>query len=426
MAAHHNPQQGHLSAMSDVDGDGASAYAASAYSQSPYSPGPVPVPLLAPSPQMVFPPSPSLQPSAADLLNLMLQMQERHHQELQQQLSMQQQQHQQQMALQQQQHQQQLHLQQQQLNLQQQKLMNDGNKMSEFRIPSISPPVFKGETIKKKARDAQATITNYLDEAERLCRNNNLRGDGQPIRYKNHLTYVQWLESGLKDHAAERWRKLEFSHRVNMTFAAFKDWIQKTFSSPLSFQDAMRALTKIQQFRSCQDYVEEFDHLTRAVEACGIILQEEVLIFFFMEGLKDHLHQSKDLFDIKVLRDLQNEALRLDRFYWETRKKGSSSGTPTRKSTSTSTSTSTASRGDPMDVSNVEGKGKTFLKLTKEEKEEFKRQNRCSFCRQSGHTIDNCQDPRKKSFRPKSNNVEATPAESSYSSESGEGGEASD
>ncbi|KAJ3096641.1 hypothetical protein HDU96_000694 [Phlyctochytrium bullatum] len=408
--------QAPLSILSDADD------AASAYSQSLYSPAPAPhgpVPPFAPSPPMGFPPSPNQQPSAADLLNIMLQMQERHHHELQQQLAMQQQQHHQQMSLQQQHYQQQLHFQQQQLNLQQQKLMNDGSKLSEFRIPSIPPPTFRGDTTKKKARDAQATITNYLDEAERLCRNNNLRGDGQPARYKNHLTYVQWLESGLKDHAAERWRKLEFNTRINLSFAEFRDWIQKTFSSPLSFQDAMRALANIKQNRSCQDFVEEFDHLTRAVEACGVNLQEEVLIFFFMEGLKDHLHQSKDLFDIKVLRDLQNEAVRLDRFYWETRKKGSSGGIAKK---SASTSTSSASRNDPMDITNTEGKRKVFQKLTPEEKNEFKRQNRCTFCREHGHVIDNCPDPKRRPFKGRVNNaeteIEADTSESSDGAES--------
>ncbi|KAJ3111944.1 hypothetical protein HDU96_005119 [Phlyctochytrium bullatum] len=238
-------------------------------------------------------------PSTADLMRIIVDMQERHHREMQQL------------------HQQQMAFQQQQLHLEQQKLLQASSKLPEFRIPSVSPPTFKGEP-RKKARDTQAAITNYLDEAERLCRSHNLRGDGQPARYNNHLTYVQWLEAGLKEHAAERWRKLDFNQRVNMTFHDFKNWVQLTFSSPLSFHDAMRSLTTLKQHRSCREYVEEFDHLVRAIKACNIKLQEEVLVFFFREGLKDHLQQSKDLFEIKILRDLQTEATRLDTFYWET------------------------------------------------------------------------------------------------------------
>ncbi|KAJ3088909.1 hypothetical protein HDU96_003960, partial [Phlyctochytrium bullatum] len=93
------------------------------------------------------------------------------------------------------------------------------------------------------------------------------------------------------------------------------------------------------------------------------------------------------------------EADRLDRFYW-----GNKDRTTTKYDSRGSYKAS--GRGDDMQIDNIET-GKRFRKLTPEEKIEYRRTNRCTFCRETGHTIENCKHPLKKPFKPRINNVEA-------------------
>ncbi|KAJ3091580.1 hypothetical protein HDU96_003027, partial [Phlyctochytrium bullatum] len=182
------------------------------------------------------------------------------------------------------------------------------------------------------------------------------------------------------------------------------------------FEEAVKALDRVKQTRSAVDYSEEFNHLLRVVNVHGAGYDPRILCVKYRAGLKEILQKENDLYDIADdLVALQTLAQRRDLINWE-RGKSSSSDSKHAASSSkgkSSVATNTSKRDDPMQLANAEGTAnakKSFRKLTKEEKEEYRKSNRCSFCRRNGHIIDDCRDPRKRASTQGAsvNNTEAS------------------
>ncbi|KAI8839604.1 hypothetical protein BC829DRAFT_453684 [Chytridium lagenaria] len=166
-------------------------------------------------------------------------------------------------------------------------------------------PNVQGNTKDLPTVKAQAIITNYLKDCETQCSTHDFLGDGETPRYTNHRTYVQWLQSGLQDHALTAWHAESKTERENWTFAQFSTWIQTKFSSPLSLQEAIHALEDLKQSGSAVDYTQKFEDLLQAIRAENV-----------PTGSVKRTCMEKELFDIKDnLKALQTETERLDKYH---------------------------------------------------------------------------------------------------------------
>jgi len=285
----------------------------------------------------------------------------------------------------------------QQLQTQQQSFQTTNSAHSQqqlpvFKAPTVQPPTFDGKTYTRPAQEAQATIDDYIHQCENKARFYNLRADGNPILFTGHLTYTQWVILGLKDYASEQWRLLPDDRRNNMTWKEFTDWIRTTFTSPMTLQQAISALDQIKQTKSALMYVQEFNRLLAALESQQIKLPALYHCTKFKNGLKAHLQNNATLFGIdQDLPTLQKEAIRLDTINWELTKKTRDHPNSHFKPTPRP-STSTNHTPTPMELDNTE----RFKKLTDTEREHYKKNNWCTFCRQKDHTIDKCE--RRKQF----------------------------
>ncbi|KAJ3202327.1 hypothetical protein HDU67_000638 [Dinochytrium kinnereticum] len=291
-------------------------------------------------------------------------------------------------------------------------------KLPQFKIPSVKPPTFRGDSKKQNAHEAQAQITAYLREAELACETNDLLGDFVKPRFTNQKTYVQWLQSGLSGQALVEWTKIDSGTRHNMSWKNFQSWIQQEFSSPLSLQEAVHALEDLKQKNSCVEYSKRFNDLLEAMRAEGLEMPDKYLCIRYRRGLKDNLATEKKLFDLEDIDSLQKEAERLDKFFWQSTGRSNKEKSQNQqqngrffrsershgKSAETQTKNSNNGSGPtPMELGNTEARPK----LTKEEKTEYWKKGWCVFCRAHDHTLNDCKAPGKRTHYPaKVNNIE--------------------
>ena len=262
--------------------------------------------------------------------------------------------------------------------------------LKEFRMTSTPAPEFDGLIRTKAPHEAQAIIDDYLHKSERAAFMNKFRADGQPDLYLNHRTYVDYISMGLKGIALKKWRRMPQGTRDMMTWSAYKHWIRTSFSSPLSFSNAVRTLNNIRQVKSAAAYTERFNELVEAIRANNVILDEKILVTTYLDGLKPHLHRQHDLFAIKNLEDLQTAAERLDEYYFNKSKEDRNDN---HQSFRSNKKPSPIVKDDPMELDNVEGKKRSFRRLTEDERRTYDRNGWCKFCRSKEHRTNDCTHP---------------------------------
>ncbi|KAJ3196259.1 hypothetical protein HDU67_004108 [Dinochytrium kinnereticum] len=279
-------------------------------------------------------------------------------------------------------------------------------------MPSVKPPVFKGDTKSQPPHEAQYAIQDYLRQAKNAAQTNDLRGDGEVPRFRNHKTWVTWLKSGLQGEALRLWDELPDLERNDMTWARYQQWIHDTFSSPLTLEGAWSSLVSLRQTGSCVDYNKKFNVLKHAIEAEGISIPEKIICIEYRRGLKDNLAKEPVIMEYDQITALQTHAERLDKMQHDRARMSSNSKNDPGKNHSFRNSGTSAQQSQknnsngagPMEIGTKQGYPQ---KLTKEEKDQYRRNGWCTFCRSKEHNYDNCTSPNKKR-RAQVNAVEAT------------------
>jgi hypothetical protein len=310
-------------------------------------------------------------------------------------------------------------------------------RLLEFKPLTTPAPSFSGDTRFLPAHEAQDKIENYLFEVESRAHLLRLRPSiVTETDYRDHPTYVQWASTGLKGTALTKWRKLDVTMRNNLSWNAYQEWIVKNFSSPLVISQAIKAMDTITQKGSAVTYSALFNNIVNALSSAGVIYPAKHLCTKYLQGLKPHLQSDKDLFAIEDLDDLQAEAERLDDFYWRMNQgnKGKNNAhqqgnqqhhrsnnqrqssnlkepfRPFRGQSSTSDNGRphyNLAVDDPMEVDNITATTgrdrRKFIPLSDSEKQAYRNNGWCVYCRSHEHSIDHCQKLKKKRQNSDSN-----------------------
>ncbi|KAJ1568918.1 hypothetical protein HK405_012260 [Cladochytrium tenue] len=272
----------------------------------------------------------------------------------------------------------------------------------EFKRPSVAPPRFDGSVMKLVPYECQARVAEYLAFCEQQCRYYGFRADDEVAHYENHLTYVDWLQGGLKETAFHVWQLLPKAERQTMTWTGYQKWIQDHFQSKLAYARAVAILTSLKQRTSARDYAFRFNNILYSI---GEHADKTMICTIFRNGLKPEIASNSGIDSIDTdLSALQQEAIRLDELAWNARQQN-------RTTIQTATQRPAPTFGnkkpiyeevnDPMEVDNTERLGKPKkgrpAPLTEKERAEYRENGWCTFCRRRDHTIDKCQHPNKRS-----------------------------
>jgi hypothetical protein len=292
-----------------------------------------------------------------------------------------------------------------------------------FKVPSVKPPTFNGETIKKPAHEAASIINDYLYTSEEVCRLHRFLGDNETPTHVGQPSYTDFIATGLTGQALKAWQHVETNTRRAMTWSNYQTWIRNNFSSPLTFTEANESLRTLKQKGSAQAYTQVFNDLVYSIEAStpsipgstspvASAFNVQVLCSLYRGGLKPILQADADLHKLNTnLTDLQRETERLDDFYWRQGKKSNNNnysssrnhqGSNQHHSTYANKSGS-GSGPAPMDLSNLQQR----RRLTDDEKQLYRRNQWCTYCRSHEHTYEKCDSPGKRKFSPKLNNAES-------------------
>jgi hypothetical protein len=277
-------------------------------------------------------------------------------------------------------------------------------RLPEFKMTSRDPPSFSGDFSKKQAHQIQVEISEYLDNCEMQGRMYKFLFDNEPSIYSNQTHVREWISTGLTGIASSAWRQLSTIERQTKTWADFKKWIQDSFSSKLTLEQAAQALVELRQKASLKNYAQNFNDLNSALSTGNVILPPTFLCILFRLGMKDNLRTENALFEIKDnLVKLQQDAERLDDFYWRqgskqrAKDKGRTQPPNLRNGSQTNNSTRTTSTDGPvpMELGNVQrnsnnNENQTKRKLTDEEKAQYRKNGWCVYCRSKEHAYEVC------------------------------------
>ncbi|KAJ3195076.1 hypothetical protein HDU67_004506, partial [Dinochytrium kinnereticum] len=229
-----------------------------------------------------------------------------------------------------------------------------------------------GDLSRKPAHEAQGEIDEYLHQAATDARIYGFLADNAYPTHLHQLTYVDWVSTGLTGIARTAWRRLPEEQRYSMSWATYREWIQKNFSSSLTLQQATDAIDTIKQKGAATTYSQQFNELVAAIESSGIHQDEKLLCIKYRRGLKEKLQENEDLFKIESLQELQHSTERLDDFHWRKGKgKQPQSFQNNRRFRSQQTNDGTT----PMEIDNLEASKRQ--RLTEQEKVTY-RANGCT------------------------------------------------
>ncbi|KAJ3093522.1 hypothetical protein HDU97_009514 [Phlyctochytrium planicorne] len=277
----------------------------------------------------------------------------------------------------------------------------DGSKprLPVFKVTSCPPPSFNGNFGTKPAHVVNATIEEYLDNAQQQCLLHGFLADNERPRYIEHKTYVQWLCSGLKGSAATKWRSVDIKTRQNMHWRDYCKWIRKNFTSQLAVSQAIDALDIIQQRTSVIEYNTRFNELVDSLIKNRVSYPEIALCTKYRRGLKTHLSSHKDIYESNDLQEIQDRAETLDDIHTRT--------TRAAKRSEPKSSSSGTANNNIQAVADAKPKHKP---LTAEEKALYKENCWCTYCRSHDHTYEDCTAPGKRQHKKstKTDNAVAT------------------
>ncbi|KAJ3219726.1 hypothetical protein HDU81_000265 [Chytriomyces hyalinus] len=182
-----------------------------------------------------------------------------------------------------------------------------------FRMPSVKPITFSGSFRNKPAHKVQNLLDDYLERSHEICILYGFAPSTNQTTQLNQPTFVQFTSSGLSKNACIAWRQISKDNRIFMTWGACATWIQDTFGSTLTLDQALNTMDNLRQTTSAVIYSAKFNELVSAISAANIDYSQKHLCSCYRKGLKPHLRATPDLICIKDnLKTLQQETEQLD------------------------------------------------------------------------------------------------------------------
>lgn len=204
--------------------------------------------------------------------------------------------------------------------------------------------------------------------------------------------------SFLQGNAMTWWRAMIGSRDpTTITWQDFTTHIRKEFVPTNAVKSAREKLKRLAQHSSVAAYVRDFRNLALQIPD----MSDAEKLDRFVTGLKPQVRRDVDQFDPSTFDDAVARAERADNlnFYSNSRL---SFNSPNRFNSLQEDSSSQVPRSTPMDLSsmratgssnNINSRSRQFTKLTPQEREKLRRENKCFYCREGGHPLSKC--PRK-------------------------------
>ncbi|KAJ3222899.1 hypothetical protein HDU78_011553, partial [Chytriomyces hyalinus] len=164
-----------------------------------------------------------------------------------------------------------------------------------FRMPSVKPITFSGSFRNKPAHEVQNLLDDYLERSHEICILYGFAPSINQMTQLNQPTFVQFASSGLSENARIAWRQIPKDDRTLMTWDAYSAWIQNTFGSTLTLDQALDAMDDLRQTTSAVIYSAKFNELVSAISAADVDYSQKHLCSRYRRGLKPHLRATPDL-----------------------------------------------------------------------------------------------------------------------------------
>ncbi|KAJ3249866.1 hypothetical protein HDU77_007377 [Chytriomyces hyalinus] len=139
-----------------------------------------------------------------------------------------------------------------------------------FRMPSVKPITFSGSFRNKPAHEVQNLLDDYLERSHEICILYGFAPSINQMTQLNQPTFVQFASSGLSENARIAWRQIPKDDRTLMTWDAYSAWIQNTFGSTLTLDQALDAMDDLRQTTSAVIYSAKFNELVSAISAADV------------------------------------------------------------------------------------------------------------------------------------------------------------
>ena len=205
---------------------------------------------------------------------------------------------------------------------------------------------------------------------------------------KPEAAWVPYASALLRGPAATWWRVRTHDGELQLDYPwqVFSSAIKQTFKPINSVQHAKDRIATLRQKRSAAEYCNEFRLLTLDIPH----MNEEWKLDAFLRGLKPNVQRELERYPPSSLEDAMRQAERIDSvdFKYSSRKQGNSGGAQHERPWRNSSSQ--GSGPVPMELGAID----TKQRLSDADREKLRRENRCFFCREQGHTKFFC--PKKK------------------------------
>ncbi|KAJ1549018.1 hypothetical protein HK405_011162 [Cladochytrium tenue] len=166
-------------------------------------------------------------------------------------------------------------------------------------MPSAKPPEFDGSVFKLAPHECQACVSEYLSLCEHMCQLHGFKTDDDTTeKYSYHLTWVDWIQTGLRDHAFQLWQRIDSHECAKMKWSQFKTWVESNFLSKLAFNKAITLILTLKQLRSVHDYTYQFNGILYSLDNA---INDKAICTYFQNGLKPSLRSRPEL---DVINDL--------------------------------------------------------------------------------------------------------------------------
>ncbi|KAJ3191213.1 hypothetical protein HDU82_003689, partial [Entophlyctis luteolus] len=185
--------------------------------------------------------------------------------------------------------------------------------LPDFKMPSIKPITFTGNIKHMPVHQLQNFLDDYLKHSLETCKLYNLAQDINSTTHVGQPTYIQFVSSGLTEHARTSWRHVSEEEHSAMTWNGYCNWILTNFGSTLTLSQAVEGMEDLCQTKSAILYSAQFNKIVTAIKAASITYPDHHLCIKYLNGLKPHLQTVPNLYRItEDLKKLHQEAEKLD------------------------------------------------------------------------------------------------------------------
>ena len=201
---------------------------------------------------------------------------------------------------------------------------------------------------------------------------------------KPESTWVAYASALLRGPAATWWRVTTLDGDLQRSdpwpWSTFSTALKNNFKPINSVQHAKDRVATLRQRRSATEYCNEFRLLTLDIPG----MDEEWKLDAFLRGLKPNVQRELERYPPSNLADAMRQAERIDAvdFKYSSRKAGNSSGGQQDRQWRSNSGQHNGPA--PMELGAIDSNQRQ--RLSDADREKLRRENRCFFCREQGHT----------------------------------------